>query len=462
MNLALLFFHILKYAFQVPYLDSWDVVNRMSSWLEDDLAWRHFFHWYGSHRSFFPRLVETSMALQFGWNLLYHVWFNVFLSGLACFLFLRWVCASRTCFGSAAFQIALTACVLFVFSGRPSVNWLWGEKIVGFMSTLGAVFGFFMLSSERVGPGRFLSAAFAGIVATYSFSSGTAFWPAAFFMLLFKKYESAAGRFLTLSSWFLVSFAVLRVFVEGYTPQLGVPPPEVHIAADPGRFLSFIPVYLGAVIVGPEMPFQITLAFGCGIAGLSLFTTLIFLNFIYCPASRPALSAFAGPGVYVILNAVLTASGRGASGPGWALNDQLATTSYLFWLSLMLVGLLTFSAIDITRFPRQKNMKNALAVVCVIIFISALAASVGSLGRMKQLSRKVKMTTRGMLEGRYENVDKALQWTGVEQKIRFLKEHHLTIMSDDEALQKYIHSGDDAEWQEGTTTREKAASNAAP
>jgi hypothetical protein len=178
---AVLVTYAVVFHYRFPYWDHLDLAPMLARYRDGNLTFAELFAPHGgSHWHVGAYLVLIPLASMTGWDTLWGVLVGLVL-GLAIFAVL-------------AFQLRRTAAELhedrflpwaalsvafFVFSLNQAQNWIWGWQIAVFQNLLGVTLATVILCAPRVGLPGFVLALAGGLVATYDYSSGLAFWPIA-------------------------------------------------------------------------------------------------------------------------------------------------------------------------------------------------------------------------------------------------------------------------------------------
>jgi len=119
---------------------------------------------------------------------------------------------------------------------------------------------------------RFLAASFFGILSTLSFSSGFAYWPAVFLLLIFSVFKDKRLKVLILLLWVTITVSVVAVYLNGYVKP-SQHPSLFYTLHNFREFIIYVLSYLGALL-------NTTLrAFKQGIFGVVCF--VFFLLYLF-------------------------------------------------------------------------------------------------------------------------------------------------------------------------------------
>src|SRR3990172_9068730 len=167
------------YHVDCPVGDEWALAPLLQKSFEGSLTFHDFWIQHNEHRLIFPKIVLLLLARWTSWNITYELLANVLL-GVGILLVLGYQ-VKRIDPETRRFLPILS---FLVFSLNQSENWFSGWQIQIFMNVLAMILGMVLLSQRVTTWLRIMGAALLGIVASYSFASGMAYWLLGILVLL--------------------------------------------------------------------------------------------------------------------------------------------------------------------------------------------------------------------------------------------------------------------------------------
>ena len=369
------------YHVDCPVGDEWALAPLLQKSFEGSLTFHDFWIQHNEHRLIFPKIVLLLLARWTSWNITYELLANVLL-GVGILLVLGYQ-VKRIDPETRRFLPILS---FLVFSLNQSENWFSGWQIQIFMNVLAMILGMVLLSQRVTTWLRIMGAALLGIVASYSFASGMAYWLLGILVLL-----GVRARPEKVILWSVAAIAVLLSYFYQYHK------PEHHPAISvvfhqPVAFLDYLLSYLGSPLlaftrklasVAPTgIPKELLLSgtktptiaglFGLGI-GICIPFKLLRDKVVSTEQILPFLSLM----LYAFLTAAVSALGRAGFGTMSALSLRYVTISSLLWISNCVF--LYLLAVQSKRFR-----KISVTILVSILFLISLNSVYGGLYARKQ------------------------------------------------------------------------------
>jgi len=323
-------------------MDEWDLVPYLQKSFEGTLAWGDLFNQHNESRIFFPRLILIPLARLTGWNIHAEVAGIVILATLIFLILARQSARTcRECIGRTPPWLPVIMSFL-IFSVFQYEAWTFGFTIIGFMNIAAVVIGLALLARPGFSRARFLGALLAGAVAMFSYSNGILYWVAGLPLLAAVSWKKERFCIRPVIIWMLTAAALLAVYYTGYQKPSCMPPLGFFIH-HPDIFLGYICAFLGGAIANtPQMPVWVPVSLGgigCALFGVSGLICLFRPRQI----SR-AMAFWFSLGTYAVLGAIVIAIGRSANGIPHALESRYTTLSNLFWISTLVMTVITVNA----------------------------------------------------------------------------------------------------------------------
>jgi hypothetical protein len=305
----------------VPFWDQWELVPLFQKFHNGTLGFADFFAQHNEHRILFPRLITFCLAWLTHWNIYYELATSIVLATIT-FLFL-YNMLQRT-FAKRGF-VLLAACLTsaILFSPLQWESWLWGWQIQWFLNVAGLVVSLWALSVWRARLAwRFVVAASAATVATYSLASGSFVWVVC--LLLFV--PKTSRRWLWL--WLITGAGVVSSHYIGYHDP-AYHPSKTLFLHEPVTFVKYVVTYISKP-VAPDFRLSYLL-------GLFLFGAMLFFGSRLFMARRkdyPLVLPWICLGGYGLLAAIFTAISRLGFGVEQAYSSRYVTLSNCILLAV--------------------------------------------------------------------------------------------------------------------------------
>jgi hypothetical protein len=222
---------------------------------------------------------------------------------------------------------------LVIFSASQYQNWLWGFQSALFLNMLAATAGILLLAQRSFSWKRFISAAALGVVATFSFATGVAFWPVSMLIILFS--TSGRQRFPAVLAWVALSGLAIGLFFYHFNVAGS---DSVRTAlSSPLECVRFLLKYAGGIVAqypGDDIAIagKFALIFGLGAIAVAIWSVrkLIRTRIVDWGTLLP----YAGISLYSLGGGALAALGRVCLGSDQAASSRYCTMVVPFWISL--------------------------------------------------------------------------------------------------------------------------------
>jgi hypothetical protein len=262
------FNYVYRFGVNVPHFDQWDFVPTLVNFYDGKLSFSELIAQHNEHRLLFPRIIMLGLAWLTGYNTVAEMYFNAaLLVAMGAALFYAHV---RAFGASNRSLLAFLPLPWIIFTFRQTSNLAWGWQIQITLCALCAVISLLLLDGARQLGARFAGAAAAAFVATFSFGSGIALWPAGLLALLWQGRREGRTSWRVVIGWIVVAALSLALYAWNYHSNPDHPDPKTFLKI-PVDSLLFMFGALGAVT---SDAFHTAAAFGAlflGALGLLLF-----------------------------------------------------------------------------------------------------------------------------------------------------------------------------------------------
>lgn len=364
---VLVLFHI-----DAPYLDQWEFVPFLEKAYSGTLSPFDFWAQHNEHRLVFPRLFFLLLAWLTRWDIRWELAANVVMGmGLFAVLAYNFVSIGRYSVGISAIWTFPFISAL-VFSMSQWENWTFGWQFQEFLTVLAATSGIFLLANPRSRWPAFGFAMLLGVVASYSFASGLAYWPVAAVAMVLAKPPDRNGLSARRVIWLAISVATITSYLYGYqTPEHH--PPTSAALARPVEFIVYILKYIGA----PVVSWNGHLAAIVGLLGITTFTALAvhLLNSGGAPVGT--LAPHVCLALFALASGVMAGIGRLGFGSNQAMSPRYITFAQLLWVGSLGLAYLTLA--HAARFkPTPQVRRKTVAVALVFLGLLAVNSFYGA------------------------------------------------------------------------------------
>jgi len=355
---------VVRYGITIPYMDQWELVPLLEKQANASLVVADFTAQHNAHRIVFPRLIMVGLAALTDWDIRAELAVNLIL-GLVIFAVIVWQFV-LTQGDSGRFPVRLLTVVAAfgVFNLAQWRNWLWGWQLQIFLCVAAALAAIVLL--YRGGWAGFIGAALAAFVATFSFGSGMAVWPAGLVVLLCVPWRGMTAMRV---AWVVAGAVCIAAYLCGFERPSDASPPGSWNA-----WLIGMPVYVAAYIGGGIFNGDGIVAAAVGVFGIILFAFLVYRRTTDSPGSRIIAGPYVAIGVFVLLTALITAAGRSGEGIEQAVASRYATLGIPFWIAVAALAVSpTGNAIRFGKEYRPATEK-VLGAHGLAVFVAVLLA----------------------------------------------------------------------------------------
>jgi hypothetical protein len=372
----------------VPFWDQWELVPRLDKLDRGTLTVRDFWGQHNEHRPMFPILVMLTLARLSRWNVALEIALNVTLGATMFALFAR---HARVAWGSLAAMPPwlLPLVALLVFSPVQWENWTWGWQMTTLMGAAASIGGLALVAEPRAGHLRIAAAIACGVVATYSFAAGLAYWLVGFAALLV---GDRPARRTHAALWLIVAGATFASYFYDFRA-----PVDPAAAGGPPRSLEelramahYVIAYAGAPLAGWNVP----LASALGAAVIAGYLALVM--HLWRDRHQRAVLFPIIVGLFALSVGGMAALGRAHQGTAQALASRYTTLSTPLWVAVVLLGALALRGGAHARVTRW-NVAAAGVALCLML----LSASSGYQGLQLATGRSqhLRPARRGLMVG---------------------------------------------------------------
>jgi hypothetical protein len=323
---------IFRYGVNVPTFDQWELISYLQKMDSNSLGFSDVFAQHNEHRIFFPRLIMLALAEVTSWNIKIEMIISLIIQVTS--FVLIWKAVARTFEGRKAQVVTLLASIC-MFNPMQWENWLWGWQIQWYTTILGMIVALYFCAYrplKRRYANHVLSVGGA-VFATFSLAGGMAVWPLLLAMLAIRRQTKS---FLVYSSAFAVS---LIAYANNYHSVMGHTPLRAMFTHQL-EFFRYVTLYLGGAFTNDDQLAPILGAFS--IAVFLVLSIKVILN------RQEKFYFWIGTASFVLINAIITGSGRFLLGPEQALASRYTSFS-LIWLLSLIVMTAPFVATAISK-----------------------------------------------------------------------------------------------------------------
>lgn len=412
---------VLRYAVYVLYWDDWTHVYLLSLFMKGTASLADFWAMSNEHRPFFPRLLFIPLMRLTRWDPLYGLVLNYFLAVSAWCVTVLMVWRERAALGEKNFLWLPGVIAVFIFSLRQSENWVWLSETVYFLPALLAAAAVYLLSQPVLNWKTFGFALACSLAASASFATGFILWPAGFLILCFAG-MSRVRRLKALLLWTAAAVLMTGFYLQGYEAPPHHPMPLYRA----GVIFLYLCHYLSSALTADNGS-----SFVPGLFGLLLFGGFCHYLFRSRLYSSRVTAAVSSPGVFAVLNGLLTAVGRAGFGVQQAMAPRYVTFSCYFWISLVFLSVLTARALENPNATRPKHQTLAVLpfVLCAAVTVQALKASWLSLPELARHQARVHSAAVQLLD-HPADADLSplfLNPANIQEAIQFLREEKMNV-----------------------------------
>lgn len=332
----LLLWFVTTFSVNLPLSDDWTLIDLFDKIYNNTATFKDFFAQHNGDRIFFPRIIFTVIAFISNWNIKLEIYF-IFLLSLSNFLILYKIAElNYNKLGKILFHLLNIITSMANFSLNQYENWLWGFQISWFLINTCLILAIFILTVPRrlFVNIRLSLAATCCFVASFSSAHGLLSWLAVL-PSVFMIEGNVKDKKIRLLMWIGLFAACVAIYYIGYEKSDNHPSFLFFLKNPLKIFVYFF------TIIGFPLSRNI---FPPIIAGLTLFFTFLFFNFLCFTNHKSEFTVRSVPwlslGWFAILFALITTIGRTDFGIEQVTSSKYITVSVLLFIScVQLCGL---------------------------------------------------------------------------------------------------------------------------
>jgi len=234
---------VYRFGVNLPYWDQWEFIPTLVSFHEGQLTLDALTAQHNEHRLFFPRLIMLGLAALTRWNTVAEMYFN---AGLLVALGAVLLHAHVRAFGASNRSLfAFLPIPWLVFTFRQFENLIWGWQLQITLCVLSCVVSLYWLTEVRGLGARWAGAVASAFLATFSFGSGIALWPAGLAVLLWQGRREGRTPWRAVLGWSLAAALAGAMYAWNFRRTETHPDPLTFLK-DPGAAVLFLLNTLGA------------------------------------------------------------------------------------------------------------------------------------------------------------------------------------------------------------------------
>ncbi|UCC38300.1 MAG: hypothetical protein JSV96_10675 [Candidatus Aminicenantes bacterium] len=418
---------VVKYHVDVPFWDQWNFIPLLGKSFDEGVSLSDLWEEHNEHRLIFPRLIMLVLARVSGYNISCELVANIIL---AVGIFVIILCHLYKTVKALGYHDALWVVPilsLLVVSLHQGENWVWGWQIQIFMNVFAVVAGFMLLANRIFKWSLFLGAIFFGILATYSFANGLAYWFLGFFALFLASYDNRPKKVPIITIWTGATVLILFSYFYKYQPDFPAGQSLFLFVKNPFDFIQYILKYIGASIVTYE-----EYALFIGLFGLVFFGWMVWLCMRNHRSDINMMLPYFLLGLYSFSCAILTGIGRIGFGSSHAVSYRYVTFSLLIWVSnFIFLFLLLY---EIRTQPKNRTILR-IQKFTLIIFIFLLVFLIGRTSYrigyrvLKSHHKRLLPARSELLFDKNEDMLRQLyiDTENIKNGIKILKKHDLSV-----------------------------------
>ncbi len=358
---------VIRYGITIPYWDQWALVPVLGRMYDGSLSFNDLWMQHNAHRILFPKIIMLALAKLTRWNIAFEIAVNVALVTATFAVIAYQLKRTANDFGDKLILWLLPVVSLLVFTLAQWRNLVWGWQMQILLSVFAGVAGLIVLSVRPMTWPRFVLGSMLGIVATYSFTSGTSFWIVALITIC------ATTQPKRTAHWGIFCIALAAIVMTLHLSNYAIPENHSKVSevfAKPGVFVAYVLKFIGVALFlkGDILPLA------AGAFGLISFA--VMAHFLYHERMvRPAaLLPYISIALYSLGNGMVTAIGRLNRGSAQALSSRYASASAIFWVAWTVV-LALFALGLISKLKKTKQKPARISLTIVIAAFAVLVAA---------------------------------------------------------------------------------------
>lgn len=332
-----------------------------------------FFAQHNEHRIIFPKIIFLVLAFLTKWDIRYELYLSIFLASITLLAFYQVSALTKNNNSEQTWHLANILTSILIFSLVQYENWLWGFQVAWLLINSCFILAVLIIATSKNSSKRLFLAAIPCFVASFSAAHGLLTW-----LALIPSVASVNGssrqRKIRITAWILLFAVTAAIYSIGYVKP-GYHPSPLFFLKHPLVALKYFFTLLGT----PLLNQPITSIIG-GLLILLLFLTLTIKllkkskqNFKFHSATTSYISI----GLFALLFAIMTTSGRSGFGVEQATSSRYTTSAIL----------LIISVIHLSRLFLSTNNFNLIAGIAVgLIFTNSV--NVITLASLQHIQRQ--------------------------------------------------------------------------
>ncbi len=369
-----IFFFIISYSINIPYMDQWtgslELISNMKSGL---LKFHYFWSQHNEHRLFFPKIIMLFLSSISHWNVIWEQLFSLFIQILTLLLIFSLAKETIPTDRNRSHVFFKIFSSILLFSMVQQENWSWGWQLQIFLNILAVIFTIWSITKWPDNWMGLLLGALGATVATYSFANGILIWIVFLFLLPFRMSKWRTPFILL---WIIIASGIFFSYIYHYKKP-AYHPSLLSLFENPLNFLAFFFSYLGS-------PFGISYGLSgsvlFGILGIGILFFLLYKICIHGSADLLKKShPWIGLVLYILLSAILTGIGRSGFSAYQALSSRYTSFSIIFWVAISAL------AIAYNRTSHHSLVSSSKSFLSIIIIVFSFLIFSHSLSYAKGL-----------------------------------------------------------------------------
>ncbi len=371
--LALMIAFVMRYGLTLPYWDQWKFVPTLACFFDGDITFHDLWAQHNAHRIVVPRLVMLALAWLTRWNIAAELVVNV---ASAVVIFALLVAIARRMPSLRPFaRLVPPAIALLVFSLAQWQNIVWGWQMQIFINVAAALAGLLVLTGPsrakspsqaaahvpRLTLPRFLAAWCFGVVATYSFASGHAYWIAG--LCVIPWIARAPARWM--AAWAAGATVVIASYAVGFEVPSSHSSPG-YAATHLAQLAHYAFTFIGGAVVSVSNPHRVSVmpSMVVGLLGVLSFAWMAIASARRCD-DRARIAPLVGIALYVAGSALIAGIGRIDEGSAQALASRYTTIAAPFWVTWLLLACHTLVR------AKARALRTALSLTIAMMLVAA-------------------------------------------------------------------------------------------
>jgi len=395
LSAGLIFFFIIKYGVDVPYMDQWEYVFFFSHLHKGTLTFNELFALQCEYRQLFPNLIFIVMGWLTNWNVKYEM---LFIFILACITYFNIYRLAMVTFSGPNWLrwILLFLCSMFVFSPLQYENWLFGVQIQYLLPVTCITSCMVITYSKIKAVWKLILCIVLSVISSYSAVNGMLCWFIVFPVLFLSKEK---GDFYFrgwtyITAWMAATVLTVTYYFIDYQSPENFPSP-FEFMHEPYNALKYVFAILGnpvRIIHSLEHIIKVGAVLVLIFIGLLLYIIWHYRNRELLQKTAP----WAMLGFYSIITAVLVMVGRLGFGVFQALTSRY--TSYTLYLTVAVIFLVAIILEHIfTKYKLNKVIKFILVFPIVYIVYIKIDTYPTAVTDLKNFSANISHAKAGLM-----------------------------------------------------------------